>query len=302
MANISLQTNAIVVPDRNEKVEIDVYIDDALNIESITGDITFNTDALEFLYGSYIYGSDAYFNNADGKIPTLSEDRINIEQISGTNRLVPLIQGTTLLVPITEGIIATLTFKVLERVDLEFSAIDFLMRGIDGNSVSPNSVSGVTIEVTSLSDDTTQIENNVDYSDVEDPVIPAPVTHESFVKEETDDTYHLVQESTRQDNLLRLYESETDAGKAIGWEWESNPLTLPEFTTLNAVYVVHSGEATSMRVRVLVKEVLRVDRNFTPSPRNRYRMGCHARGNQFRIIVSGQGQPPPISNIDIEYM
>lgn len=111
-------------------------------------------------------------------------------------------------------------------------------------------------------------------------------------------------------NLLRLYESDLDNEDPISWRWESNNLPMnDEYTTLTGIYVVHSSNAEDFVGGVLPAISVRVDtegkrgpvRTFTPDESNRYRMGMHARGNQFKVVVSGVGVPPAISKIDIEF-
>ena len=111
-------------------------------------------------------------------------------------------------------------------------------------------------------------------------------------------------------NLLRLYEGVVDDKEPIHWYWESNNLPMnDEYTTLTGIYVVHSsnaedfadGQLPAITVRVDVEGKRGPDRTFTPSEFNRYRLGYHARGNQFKIVIAGVGVPPSISKVDIEF-
>ena len=111
-------------------------------------------------------------------------------------------------------------------------------------------------------------------------------------------------------NLLRLYESALDDEDPIPWHWESNNLPMnDEYTTLTGIYVVHSSNAEDFADGVLPDVSVRVDtegkrgteRIFKPSEFNRYRLGYHARGNQFKVVVSGVGVLPSISKVDIEF-
>lgn len=132
-------------------------------------------------------------------------------------------------------------------------------------------------------------------------LIRSPASPYAVSRSVVDD--HIVHVSTDASQVVRLYESASDGGRQLPWEWESNEFELAdEYTIVSGIYVVHSDtNVAPVRVQVYSEGELVKDRMFTPSKRNRYRMGCHARGNQLKIIVSGTGPPPSISKIDIEY-
>ena len=98
--------------------------------------------------------------------------------------------------------------------------------------------------------------------------------------------------------LIELYKGDTDGGEAINWIYSTNEWAAPEITNLHQVFVKVSGESEKMNIYIDNEGVVQsFCNNFTPTPYNRYRYGFFARGNLFRVRLTGTGRVPRISAI-----
>ena len=107
--------------------------------------------------------------------------------------------------------------------------------------------------------------------------------------------------AVRDDNqLIRLFEGEDDAGEPIVWAWESNELGTPSFTNFTELFCRHSGETAEVDIAITV-DGQEITGTFSPTPANNYRFGFYARGSLLKTKVSGIGTVPRFQQFEINH-
>ena len=291
MAVVRIDPSRKFTPNVGEILTLDIKIADGLGIHTIRGEVEYDNDLVSFIGG--FYGN---FLNAAGT-----------PRDTGTTALIDIDDDNN---PATRGggTVASLNFRVIHKQELEFDIRNFTAEDENG-IVNISEEPGVTFENPVNID----FEKLLEDADIPQtiPVVqdPTPLTENTLIPSPQDTqstevalTEHLLSVIEDRHELIRLYTGDDDDGQPIKWEWETNDFPLPDnYTVVSAVYVMHSGRPTEMRLQVFVEGKKVEDSMFTPSKSNRFYKGIHARGNQLKVIVSGVGEPPPISQIDIEY-
>lgn len=284
MPLIRLDSSTSIIPDVGEYFSVDVKISGAFDVASIKGEVEYNPEHIKFPTGGGSVGT--FFPvNVQGRTPYSIGDRVAIELIhdGGIDK--------------NGGTLVSLQFTVLSAVSTELTLRNFDVRDGDGQLRTTSTESPLVLDAppTQTTDPTEPTQSNPTL-----PTIEPPDSLETVVQEREE---HLLEVADDGWQLVQLYESDRDNGEEFPWEWESNEFELPDsYTVVSGIYVEHSDtDIDPVRVQVFSEGEIVKDRMFTPSKRNRYRMGCHARGNQLKVIVSGTGPPPSISKIDIEF-
>ena len=280
MAVVRFRPSAKYTPDIGELIAIDIRITDAYGLTSVTGEVVYDDELVSFIGGYY-----GNFLNVGGT-PRLRGDHIFID-----------VEDTNNPAQITGGLLATLNFTVIKKQELEFTLRNFDGEDANGRVVISEYPPAVFEDPTDI-----EVENLIDDINIQEtiPVIqdPTVLTDTTVIPQ----VEHLLTESNDNYELVRLYEGDSDKGESIQWEWETNDFPLPDiYTVVSGIFVVHSGTPQKMRIQVFIEGEEVEDSMFTPTKANRFRKGLHARGNQLKVIVSGDGEPPPMAQIDIEY-
>ena len=106
---------------------------------------------------------------------------------------------------------------------------------------------------------------------------------------------------TNGNELVELYKGNTDKGDPIYWEWESQTITLPDISTICGVYIKVRPPYKPVNLSVIVDGTGVFGGTFTPSYPNRFLQGVYGRGTEFKVILTGSGEPPDIQDIEVEY-
>lgn len=123
--------------------------------------------------------------------------------------------------------------------------------------------------------------------------VSVPSQDKMYVAVSTDGTDYYVSEYLTSDD--------TDAGVTITPSYTSNQIKLPMESSINAVYVYPQGTGSAVEVKVMspVGGTL-ASGSFTPKRSNRFRRGLFARGEDFKVEVSGTGLDS-VERIEVEY-
>jgi hypothetical protein len=93
----------------------------------------------------------------------------------------------------------------------------------------------------------------------------------------------------------------TDASVEISPKYTSNQIKLPAESSINAVYVYPKGTGSAVSVSILSPiDGTLASGSFTPKRSNRFRRGLFARGEDFRVQLTGTGLDQ-VERIEIEY-
>ena len=103
-------------------------------------------------------------------------------------------------------------------------------------------------------------------------------------------------------NLYQLYESDDDAGEPVTWEIATAGISLPNFSNVQYVYVNTDQNATTPIDVELRDDVdILATKSFMPSQSNQFRQGFFQRANRIYTKISGEGDPPFISSMEVEF-
>ena len=107
---------------------------------------------------------------------------------------------------------------------------------------------------------------------------------------------------TQSDDLIELYEGDTDGGTSIGGTWESNPIPIPSESVLTGVLAVHTtNPPPEITCSVKLDDVDDPSpRPFTPAKYNDFRYGTHKSGSRVSVKLSSDDGFPLLDRIQAE--
>ena len=107
---------------------------------------------------------------------------------------------------------------------------------------------------------------------------------------------------TQSDDLIELYEGDTDGGTSIGGTWESNPIPIPSESVLTGVLAVHTTDPPpEITCSVKLDDVDDPSpRSFTPAKYNDFRYGTHKSGSRVSVKLSSDDGFPLLDRIQAE--
>ena len=102
-------------------------------------------------------------------------------------------------------------------------------------------------------------------------------------------------------DIVRLYEGETDGGAEIPCEWESHDVALPLETNITGVVVQHTTEPEpELSASLIVDEKDAGTFVGTPAKGNRFRISCFGKGHLARVRLRSKNKMPAINGLFLE--
>ena len=107
---------------------------------------------------------------------------------------------------------------------------------------------------------------------------------------------------TEDDELIELYQGNTDGGDPIGGTWESNPIPIPSESTLTGVMAVHTTDPPpEITCAVTLDDIEDPEpRQFTPAKYNDFRYGTHKSGSRVSVRFSSDDGFPLLDGVQAE--
>ena len=99
--------------------------------------------------------------------------------------------------------------------------------------------------------------------------------------------------------LLTLFDR--DAGDDTRWSWESQTYIMGQLTRFNSL-IFKTTTITHRDINIITEvDGTAVEKSFIPTYRNRGESSVRMQGTEFRFTMSGEGKPPEINAIYLEY-